>query len=400
MKTQRPNVKKTGGLKLKEQPEDFRVEECTDVVPGQLGPFSLYRLEKRGWTTPDALGVVRRRWQLDLQHVSYVGLKDRHAHTFQYLTIFHGPRRGLTQQSLTLTYLGQVAEPFTSKDISANRFQVTLRNLSPEAAAHAKQALDRVRVEGVPNYFDDQRFGSVGPQRQFMARFLVLGHYEDALRQALTAPYEYDLAAQKQEKALIQSHWGDWEVLKAQLPRGHARSLVDYLLNHPQDFQGAIERLRPELRGLYLSAFQSYLWNKMLALSVRQTCLPGQLIPIRMCLGEFPMHQGLTEAQLRELADLQLPLPSARFYPDPNDPRTKLMDEVLAEEGLQRDQFKLKGFHQMFFSKGERAALCMPRGLTQQAGNDERHPGKQKLVLNCELARGSYMTLIVKRITR
>jgi tRNA(Glu) U13 pseudouridine synthase TruD len=112
------------------------------------------------------------------------------------------------------------------------------------------------------------------------------------------------------------------------------------------------------------------------------------------------MHQGLEEAQRLELSGLRLPLPSARFYPDPNDPRTPLMDAVLAEEGLKRDQFKLKGFHQMFFSKGDRAALCMPRRLMQETGNDERHPGKLKLVLTCELARGCYMTLIVKRITR
>jgi tRNA pseudouridine13 synthase len=391
---------KASGLKLKQQPEDFRVEECTDVAAGEQGPFALYRLEKRGWTTPDAVGVIRRRWKLDLQRVSYGGLKDRHAHTFQYLTILHGPKRGLSQQSFSLKYLGQVAKPFTSQDIRSNRFQVTLRNLTPENVAWAGQALEKVRADGVPNYFDDQRFGSMDAQGQFMARFLVRGQYEDALRVALTAPYEYDLAAQKQEKALLRAHWRDWATLNARLSRSHARSLVDYLVSHPQDFQGALERLRPELRGLYLSAYQSYLWNKMLASWLRQNCLPGQLVPIRMRLGEYPMHQNLEETQRRELTALQLPLPSARFYPDPNDPQTRLMDAVLAEEGLQRDQFKLKGFHQMFFAKGDRAALCVPRGLKEEAGEDERHPGKRKLVLTCELPRGSYMTLIVKRITR
>ena len=49
-------------MKVKQQPEDFQVEERTDMAPGE-GPFALYRLEKRGWTTPDALQVVRRRWQ-------------------------------------------------------------------------------------------------------------------------------------------------------------------------------------------------------------------------------------------------------------------------------------------------------------------------------------------------
>ena len=42
-------------MKLKQQPDDFFVEELTDVQPGEAGEFALYRLDKRGWTTPDAV---------------------------------------------------------------------------------------------------------------------------------------------------------------------------------------------------------------------------------------------------------------------------------------------------------------------------------------------------------
>ena len=48
-------------MKLKQQPEDFQVEELTDIAPTGQGAFALYRLEKRGWSTPDALAAVRRR---------------------------------------------------------------------------------------------------------------------------------------------------------------------------------------------------------------------------------------------------------------------------------------------------------------------------------------------------
>src|SRR6185369_14641181 len=40
---------------VKQTPEDFRVEELTAARPAVSGPFALYRLEKSGWTTPDAL---------------------------------------------------------------------------------------------------------------------------------------------------------------------------------------------------------------------------------------------------------------------------------------------------------------------------------------------------------
>jgi tRNA pseudouridine13 synthase len=385
-------------MKVKQQPEDFQVEELTDVVPAGAGPFALYRLEKRGWTTPDALQAVRRRWQLDLRRVAYGGLKDRHALTSQYVTIHHGPRRRLAQQGFSLEYLGQVAEPYTSRLIRANRFRVTLRALGEAEIAYAGPALEEVRREGVPNYFDDQRFGSVGLGGEFVARAMVQGRHEDALRLALVAPYEHDRAIQKQEKAVLRAHWGDWKACKSLLPRSHARSLVTFLADHPGDFRGALERLRPELQGLYISAYQSHLWNRLLARWLQVHCRPGQLLPVRLRLGEVPMYRGLDEDQLRALAGLQLPLPTARTRPDPSGPRAALLEAVLAEEGVRADQLKLRGSRKLFFSKGERAALCLPAGLEYRAEPDDLHPGRSKLLLAFELPRGCYATLLVKRM--
>ena len=79
-------------------------------------------------------------------------------------------------------------------------------------------------------------------------------------------------------------------------------------------------------------------------------------------------------------------------------PRLALVREVLAGEGLELEQMKLKGFHKVFFSRGERAVLCLPRGLEGRAEDDERHPGRRKLLLSFELPRGAYATLIVKRL--
>jgi tRNA pseudouridine13 synthase len=387
-------------MKLKQQPDDFRVEELTRVVPGPAGPFAFYRLDKRGWTTPDALALLRRRWDVRPDRLSYGGLKDRHAHTIQYLTVLRGPRRSLRQQGVTVEYLGQLAEPYSSADILANRFVVTLRSFSDEESERARREFAAVAEEGVPNYFDDQRFGSVtGPDGEFIARLLVRGRFEEALRLALTAPYEYDRAAQKEEKRVLGACWGRWEECKAKLPPGHARSLVEYLRGHPDDFRGAVVRLRPELRGLYLSAYQSHLWNRMLARLLERQCGPEQLRPLRLRMGTLPAHAGLDPGQRRALADLTLPLPSARLKLDPDDPHADLVREVLAEEGLELRDLQVRGVRELFFSRGERAVLCVPQGARAAVADDERHAGRRKLVLHFDLPRGAYATLVVKRIT-
>jgi tRNA pseudouridine13 synthase len=239
----------------------------------------------------------------------------------------------------------------------------------------------------------------VSPGGEFIAKRMVLGQFEDALRLALAEPYEFDRALQKQEKATLRACWGDWATCKERLPRGHARSLVDYLLHHPGDFRGAVARLRPELRGLYLSAYQSHLWNRMLARWLRNHLRPEQLLPARLRLEVVPMPRGLDENQRRELAALSLPLPSARLHLEPDDPLAPLIHDVLAEEGLELSQLRIKRIRELFFSKGERAALCLPSALQGSDEADDCHARRRKLVLTFELPRGSYATLVVKRIS-
>jgi tRNA pseudouridine13 synthase len=386
-------------MKLKQQPEDFQVEELTDVMPGAGGSFAFYRLEKRGLGTPEAVQAICRRWKVELRRVSYGGLKDRHAVTRQYLTIQRGPRRGLKQEHLHLHYLGQVEAPFTPDRVRANRFQLVLRALDGSACTAAERALGEVHRDGVPNYFDDQRFGSVGAGRQFIARRLIGGDYEGALKLALAEPYEFDRAAQKAEKRILREHWGDWAAAKAQLPRGHARSLITYLADHPDDFRDAVARLRKDLLSLYLSAYQSHLWNQLLARWLEAHCRPEQLLRVELRLGPVPMCRHLDEDQRRAFHAQLLPLPSARLKFAADDPLKPLLDAVLRAEGLTLEQIKLKHFREPFFSKGDRPAFCIPADLSCTSGPDELNPGRRKLTLAFELPRGCYATMLVKRIT-
>ncbi|MFO0965677.1 MAG: tRNA pseudouridine(13) synthase TruD [Gemmataceae bacterium] len=384
---------------IKRTPEDFCVEEVTEVQPGD-GPFALYLLEKKGWTTPDALAAVRRRWRIDLGRLSYGGLKDRHAHTLQYFTIFRGPQRKLTQGDVRVTYLGQTHEPFSSRNIRANRFRLILRRLSPAQVEHAVAELPAVRDYGVPNYFDDQRFGSVAGGGPFLARAIMLGHFEEALRLALTAHYPHDRRPQKVEKQTLRSYWGDWAACKERLSRGHARSLVEYLVHHPNDFRGALERLRPELRGLYLSAYQSHLWNRVLAAWLESFLPAVQRFDVQLLLGPAPMFRRLETEELSVLQEKTIALASAKTHFAADDPVRPFFERVLEQEGVTLTDFRLKGIREMFFSRGERRAHCRPEHLTWSSDSDDLHPGAYKIALSFELPAGSYATLIVKRITK
>jgi len=387
-------------MKLKQIPEDFRVDEVTDIAPSTEGPFVLYRLEKKNWTTPDALQVIRQRWKVPSQRLSFGGLKDRHAHTIQYFTILNGPERQLNQPGIAVTPLGRAVQPFQSSDIRVNRFTLTLRSMSAKAIEAGRSSVADLERSGVPNYFDEQRFGSVGYDGRFVAKEMVLGRYDQALKTALSAPYEHDRAAMKQEKALLREAWGDWPRLKEQLPRGQARNIINYLAHHPDDFRGAIERIKPELRSLYLAAWQSQLWNQMLGRWMIDTFSHSRLMGMRFRMGDLPVPKNVPADKLEMWRTLMLPLPSARIKIDPAAPWAKSLEAVMEQEEVRLDQVKLKDFRKPFFSKGDRPAAVIPQGLNVREERDDLNSGKWKWVLRFDLPRGCYATMIVKRLTQ
>jgi len=386
-------------MKLKQDPADFTVEELTAARPEPRGPFAFYRMQKIGWTTPDALQIVCRRWDLAWNRLAYGGLKDRHAETIQYLTIDGGPERDLEHERLYLRYLGRRTEPYTSRSIAANRFGIVLRSLAPDEAKAIIAKCEHVAEFGAPNYFDDQRFGSVTADCRFIGRELVFGRFEEALKLALVEPYAFDRAESKAEKAILRAHWGDWPACKAKLPKGHARSLVTYLCDHPTKFKGAIERLRPELQGLYLSAFQSELWNRILDRWLKAELPPEQLGAVTLWRGDLAAPQSARPEWLERWRTLEIPLPSPRIRDEEHAEILPLIDAVLAEENLTRKQLKVPGLDRPFFSKGIRPACLQPQHLAAERQPDDKHRGRDRVNLNFDLIRGAYATMVVKCLT-
>jgi tRNA pseudouridine13 synthase len=384
-------------LKLKRQPEDFQVEELTEFRTDG-GPFAFYRLSKRSIGTPETIEEILRRWKLPRDRVSYGGLKDKHALTTQFVTIFQGPRRDLREHAFEMIYVGQASQPFTPQHISGNKFLVTLRSLQPDAVKQVLEALEFVRQDGIPNYFDDQRFGSVGFSGEFVAQPWCLGNYERTVWLALADANEHDRPDERAEKQALRDHWGDWQTCKKKLRPSNRRSIITFLADRPDDFRGAVGRLRVDLRGIYLAAFQSAMWNRLLAAWIAADCRPEQLVPVALKLGPVPFFQSLDDAQRMRLQGAYLPLPSARIKLEPG-PVATIMDDILKDVGLELRQVRVKYPRDSFFSKGERKAVIPLNTIDHLLAPDDLDSGRQKIRLSFELPRGSYATILVKRLT-
>jgi tRNA pseudouridine13 synthase len=385
-------------MKLKCQPEDFRVEEITLARPGGPGRYTFYRLSKRDLGTIEAVEAICRRWNLSGRRVSYAGLKDRHASTVQYLTIADGPQRTLIDRRFELEALGRLDAPYTSRQLRGNRFELVMRGMTQDEIRQATGEIYEIPEAGLPNYFDDQRFGSIGASSQFIAHAWLIGDHERALKLALAEPNPFDRSAVKAEKAILRRHWGHWAEAKADLPRSSARSIVTYLVDHPDDFRGAFARIRRELRTLYFSAFQSHLWNLMLAGWLQNSLRPEQLLEVPLKVGVFPFPRRLEPDDIQGLVETPLPLPCARSAP-PAGRLGEIAREVLEGFQLAWPNLRIKHLKDVFFSKGTRHCLVFPQDLEVEPMDDQLHPGRHALRLAFELPKGSYATILVKRLT-
>ena len=386
-------------MKLKRIPEDFRVEELPTIRAGDRGRFTFYRLTKRGLGTPEAIEAIARRWNLARSQVGYGGLKDRHALTVQYLTILDGPNRPLRETNLELEPLGRLPHLYGPAHFRGNRFSLVLRDLNPEAARDAGRGASELPRDGLPNYFDDQRFGSVGIDGQFIAAAWLAGDHERAFRLAMAEPNPMDRPDTRREKAILRETWGDWPTAKGRLDRSHARSLVTYLVDHPTDFRGAFARVRRDLRSLYFSAYQSHLWNLLLGRFIESKTRPDQRVPIRFKVATLPLHRSLDADQAESLAPTRLPLPASRTkLPEAGSIRDLALG-LMADQGLAWDDIRVRHLKDVFFSKGDRPALFFPADLAHSLASDDLYPGRQKLQIGFELPKGAYATLVVKRVT-
>lgn len=377
-------------MKLRCIPEDFQVTEVTDRHDNG-GNFRLFELSKRSIGTLEAIERLRRHWNLGRGQISHGGLKDRHAVTTQRVTIRNGPEADYSDDLIEARCIGSTDRPFGAQDITANEFRIVVRSLQPEQIANSQASVDQTAANGFLNYFDTQRFGSLGASGKFIAAAWCLRDYEQALWLALAEHNPHDRPAERAEKQILRDAWGDWATCKQQLQRSNRRSVITYLVDHPENFRKAFALINSDLRGLYLSAFQSAVWNRMLA-AMMPTNEDSNVIEIADARLPLP-----TELPVLDSRFAKLPLPSIRCR-DADAGVRRLINQALEPYDMTRRQMKVHFPRDRWFSRALRSTIITPKNLSLESADDDLYAGSQKATLRFQLPRGCYATMLIKTL--
>lgn len=323
-----------GGV-FKATPEDFVVEELPAYEPsGERDCEHLFLwIEKRGRSTQDVAKALARHCGFDEKDVSWAGLKDRNAVTRQYLC---APARFVEPkldsfQLEGVTVLRSARHRNKLKGGHLRGNRFWLVVRGVTDAAAGLAALEQLVKLGVPNYFGEQRFGVGGDNAERGKRILLAGG------------------------------------------------------RHRDRFE----------RKLFLSAYQSDLFNRVLAQRLAAGTLAmarkGDVLKKNLTGGEFVCEDPAVDQPRVDAFEVS---PTGPLYgPEMRRPTGEVDDAesaVLAAEGIARE----------LFEKGGNETAGARRLLRVQLGLEEALAEADTLRLRFTLPAGSYATVVLRELIK
>lgn len=378
--------------------EDFEVEEAPLYAPSGAGEHVLFEIEKRDRTTPNAVHRLAQAFGAPEGKFGYAGLKDRAAVTRQWLSVQGvAPERiaGYEEEGLRVLRAARHRNRLQVGHLKGNRFAVVLRGAAEGAEARYGRIAERLGASGVPNYFGEQRFGKKGDSAEVGAR-MVRGDAEGAVR-ALLAPGPEATEPGDVLRARALAAEGRWREAADAWPRGYREeAMVLRALAEREDFARALARLPRSAASLYVSAFQSALFNRVVADRIGDlgALYAGDIAYKHENGASFRVEDAAAEQPRADRFEISPsgPLPGKKLLRPSGDPGAR-EGAILAAAGVDPDRLPSKVCG--FALQGERRPLRIPlREFALERAEDGA------IRLRFFLPKGSYATAVLREFLK
>ncbi|HLC58282.1 MAG TPA: tRNA pseudouridine(13) synthase TruD [Candidatus Nanoarchaeia archaeon] len=322
-------------MKVKQIPEDFIVEEIIDLkIDDKKQDYSIFRLTKKNWSTFNIIEKISERLQIPQKFIGYAGIKDRKAVTTQYISIYKINKEkieNLKIEDVNLEFVGYSKERINLGDLKENKFKITIRNLNKKIKLPKKLQLE--------NYFDSQRFGKDNNTHE-IGKLILKRNFKEVCK------------------------------------------ILNLEINN-NDPIGALRKQPLKLLKFYISAYQSYIWNKNLNEIIKQN---KSIKTIKSELGEISFSN-------KKIKPFKIPLLNFDTEED------IILTKIMKEENISKLDFIIKQIPELIYASIEREAFIEIKNIKSKFSKDELNKEKLKLVLEFNLPKGSYATMLIKKIS-
>jgi len=144
---------------------DFTVEEIPLYAFTGEGEHLVLHVRKKDMTTWEMLDTISNHVGVRRRDMGYAGLKDKHAMTMQYVSIMaiHEEKlKAFTHDKIKILSTVRHNNKIRVGHLKGNRFNIRLKKVLGVQKDKLDSVLKWIKVNGVPNYFGNQRFGTDG----------------------------------------------------------------------------------------------------------------------------------------------------------------------------------------------------------------------------------------------
>ena len=406
---------------IKNIPEDFIVEEITNREEKLTGKQLICTLTKNNWDTHHLIRDISRILHMSQQRIGFAGTKDKNALTTQKISIYDLDETQLERvrlKDVRITPIGRSDKKVSLGDLWGNKFKIIIRGID-HSQDEVEQLMDQTtsqisEIGGVPNFFGIQRFGIQRPITHLVGKKLVEGDLESAALMYIARPCPGEsLDGRGVRQYVLDTRDFKGGLEKYPLRLRFERAMMNHLVEHSGDYAGAFNALSPNLRKMFVHAYQSYLFNQILSRRM-ETGLPfnlaqeGDIVcfknavglpdPTRLQLVTDETLDGVNNLLRRGRAFITAPLIGYATQLSDGVPG-EIEQSVIDEAGLDVEGFKMDILPELA-SKGLRREIIIPVKPDYIIIKDILNPGHIAIELDFSLQRGAYATIVLREYTK
>ncbi len=255
------------GGAIKTRPEDFQVTEIPLYAPSGSGTHVYATIQKTGIGTPEAVRRFARALGKASNDIGFAGLKDASAVTRQTISVEHvAPEqvRNLQLDRVTILAISRHTNKLKTGHLKGNAFVIKIRNVASDRLPRVAQIVDVLASRGVPNVYGRQRFGVRGDNAVIGAA-VVRGDLTGAMSVLLGNAREDDPEGDREARRLYDEGQLDAATAAWSNRNSMHGHVCRKLLRSDGDVRQGWRAVDRRMRSLFLSAYQSQLFNRILA---------------------------------------------------------------------------------------------------------------------------------------
>ena len=375
--------------KLFEREEDFKVQEIEEdgtvlklereeksEIPKEKKDYLLFTLVKRGISTPEAIKLIARNLHISFKRIAYNGNKDKRALTSQRISIFKldAEKLNIENERIFFRDITYSNEPYKIGKLYGNHFTVTVKKL--ENTVQQLQDIAEDVVKGIPNFYGPQRFGAsslnIEISRNIIKRDFESAFYDLVLKERAESKLNQQKRAELRD---IFSPYLEGKEINLEKAREILSSLpgfmyferdsLQYLLQHKNDYIGAIRMMPKYIRLLIIQAYQYYIFNRTLSKLLED----------------------------KEVNELESNIPTVGYDMQLNDNEVgKVIREILQQEGIDNTEiFKISSMPEASLKSFLHPSFFIPENFRIEKKGEN-------VEISFDLKKGSYATILLMKL--